>query len=265
MKETHPDTPALSARRLTLGYPRAKPPVQLCKPLDFQLKAGSLTAVIGVNGIGKSTLLRTLAGMQPALDGSTELLGTPATRLAPNEKARVLSVVLTDAPASRNLKVRELVALGRHPYTNWLGSLSEADRESVRGALEEMELLDLADRACYTLSDGQLQRVLIARALAQETPVILLDEPTTHLDLYHKVRILKGLREIALSRGKTVVFTTHEIDLAIQLCTHLLLLQEKEFAFGQPCELIASGAFESLFPTDTVQFDPELGAFKVRK
>jgi iron complex transport system ATP-binding protein len=226
---------------------------------------GSLTAVIGVNGIGKSTLLRTLAGMQPALDGITELLGIPAARLGPNEKARLLSVVLTEPPASRNLKVRELVALGRHPYTNWLGALTDADRESVRVALQQMELTELADRACHTLSDGQLQRVLIARALAQETPLILLDEPTTHLDLYHKVRILKGLREIALTRGKTVVFTTHEIDLAIQLCTHLLVLHEKEYAFGPPGELIASGAFESLFPTDTVQFDPELGAFKVRK
>lgn len=223
--------------------------------LDFALPSGSLTAIIGINGVGKSTLLRTLAGLQPSLGGTVQIIGQDTSKLSPREHARQLSIVLTDPPASRNLSVRELIALGRHPYTNWLGQLSEADNKSIDMALERTALESLADQPCHSLSDGQLQRVLIARALAQETPLVLLDEPTSHLDLHHKVRILKLLRDISQQPGKAVVFTTHEIDLALQLCTHMLVLLPLDYAFGTPEALIKSKVLESLFPTDSVTFD----------
>lgn len=231
--------------------------------LDFELHAGSLTAIIGINGVGKSTLLRTLAGLQPLLSGSIEILGVDSENLSPKQQAKQLSVVLTNPPASRNLSVRELIALGRHPYTNWLGQLSDSDQQSIADALQQTALEPLAHHACHSLSDGQLQRVLIARALAQQTPLVLLDEPTSHLDLHHKVRILKLLRDISQQPGKAVVFTTHEIDLALQLCTHMLVLFPDNYAFGTPQELIKSKVLESLFPSDSVTFDTMQQRFNI--
>nr|WP_221898760.1 ABC transporter ATP-binding protein [Robiginitalea sp. SC105] len=263
--ENSPEKPALEVQGLQIGYPGANPPLSLCGTLEFDLPEGVLTAVIGVNGVGKSTLLRTLGGLQPAISGRIRIGGQPASGIPAASRARLQSIVLTEPPASRNLTVAELVALGRHPYTNWLGKLSPEDSRITGEAIRRMELEALRDRPCHTLSDGQLQRVLIARALAQDTPLILLDEPTTHLDLYHKVRILKGLRSIAHETRKTILFTTHEIDLAIQLCDRMLILQQAESVFGEPCELIRVGAFEELFPEDTVIFDPDSGVFRINK
>ena len=265
MPEKKPSIRPLVARSLCIGY---RNPTLLLGPedgLDFSLDPGTCTAIIGVNGVGKSTLLRTLAGMQPALSGSVELLGSPLDTQDAALRACRLSVVLTEPPASRNMSVSELVRLGRYPYTDWIGRFSEEDRTAVHQALQDMALQEMEHKACHTLSDGQLQRVMIARALAQSTPVMLLDEPTTHLDLYHKVRILKSLKHIAEMQGKTIVLTTHEIDLAIQLCSHILVLQEEGYAFGTPGELIAAGAFQALFPPDTVTFDSGQGTFRVKK
>jgi iron complex transport system ATP-binding protein len=203
--------------------------------------------------------------MQPALEGSIQIQGSPLAKLPPAEKARLLSVVLTEPLSSKNLYVSELVRLGRHPYTNWLGQLTQTDLQKVREALSKMELENIAEQPCHTLSDGQLQRALIARALAQDTPLMLLDEPTTHLDLYHKVKILKLLREIAHSTRKSILFSTHEIDLAIQLCDFILVLQPGHAHFGSPCELIEAGDFDELFPRDTIHFDPQSGMFRVKK
>ena len=257
--------PILEATGLRIGYPGAKPPLSLCGELNFGLPSGLLAAGAGINGVGKSTLLRTLGGMQPELSGEIRIGGKPAAKLPAQRRARLQSLVLTEPPASRNLTVTELVALGRHPYTNWIGQHTGEDRECIEKALQRMELGNLRERPCHTLSDGQLQRVQIARALAQDTPLILLDEPTTHLDLYHKVQILKGLRAIAHDTGKTVLFTTHEIDLAIQLCDRILILHRDRSVFGDPCQLIEQGAFEKLFPEETVRFDRESGAFRIAK
>ena len=233
--------------------------------MGFRLSPGTLNAVVGVNGVGKSTLLRTLTGMQPALEGTVRIAGTPIDEIPLLKRAQLLSVVLTEPLASGNLKVAELVSLGRHPYTNWLGVLSAEDRLRVRESLRKTELEPLASQPCHMLSDGQMQRVLIARALAQDTALMVLDEPTTHLDLYHKVKILKLLQEVAHSTGKTILFSTHEIDLAIQLCDHMLILQPGIASFGSPCQLIEKGDFEHLFPRDTVLFDADTGRFRVQK
>lgn len=181
------------------------------------------------------------------------------------ELAAMVSIVLTEPIASKNLSVLELVALGRQPYTNWIGTLAQKDKSKILEALNVLELTELQHKKCYELSDGQLQRALIARALAQETTLMLLDEPTSHLDLYHKVQILKLLKSIAHKTQTTVLFTSHEIEMAIQLCDKILILGKCENHFGDPCELIEQKAFEKLFPTDTVTFDARSGSFRIEK
>lgn len=226
---------------------------------------GELTAIVGVNGIGKSTLLRTLGKVQPKLSGEINLHDKPLEDHRPLELATKISMVLTEPIASKNMTVQELVSLGRQPYTNWIGTLTTKDKSQIKTALQLLELEPLQYKKCYELSDGQLQRVMIARALAQDTAIIFLDEPTTHLDLYHKVQILKVLKSIAHQTQKTVVFTSHEIEMAIQLCDKILLLNGAENQFGQPCELIEQRAFEHLFPKDTVSFDSKTGTFRIEK
>lgn len=251
----------ISIGGLSIGYGKTK----IAQNINFSLESGSLCAIVGINGIGKSTLLRTIGGFQPKLSGFIQVLGHDLESQQPEQLAKELSVVLTEPPASKNLTVQELIALGRQPYTNWMGKLTETDKNQISESLNAFLLTDLRDRKCHELSDGQLQRVLIARAMAQDTPVILLDEPTTHLDLYHKVQILKMLRELAHERKKTIIFTTHEIELAIQLCDRMLLLDGSENPFGDPCKLIEEKHFEHLFPADMVQFDPKTGSFRVKK
>jgi iron complex transport system ATP-binding protein len=255
----------LEARALSIGYKHGKQRFPVASNICFSLGRGELAAIVGVNGIGKSTLLRTLGRIQPALKGQTLLNGKPMESFKDRELASELSVVLTDPIASRSLSVAELVSLGRHPYTNWIGSIGDEDKKSISRAIETVGLQELQHKKCYELSDGQMQQVLIARALAQDTALMLLDEPTTHLDIYHKVQVLELLRRIAHENGKTIFFTTHEIDMAIQLCDRILLLDNKENPFGDPCTLIEEKRFENLFPPDLIKFDAETGTFRVHK
>ncbi len=220
---------------------------------------------MGVNGIGKSTLLRTLGLFQEPLSGSLSLKDRPLEDYSVPELSKLISVVLTEPLSTRNMTVWELIALGRQPYTNWIGSLSRDDRKRINEVIQQMDLTMLKNRKCYELSDGQLQKVLIARALAQDTDLLLLDEPTTHLDLYHKVQILKTLQHIAHSSQKMIIFTTHELELAIQLCDRILIIGQENHYYGEPCELIARKNFDTLFPADLIQFDGKSGTFKVRK
>jgi iron complex transport system ATP-binding protein len=251
----------LKARSLAIGYHGHA----VAKDLDFDLHPGELMAIVGINGIGKSTLLRTLGSVQSKISGSVEINGTPLEQFSPKDLALEISVVLTEPVASKNLTVFELVALGRQPYTNWLGTLTKEDHLKINHALLILELTPLKNNKCYELSDGQLQRVMIARAFAQDTSLILLDEPTTHLDLYHKVKILKLLKSISKQTHKTIIFTSHEIELAIQLCDSMLLLNGIENPFGPPCTLIEQKAFDQLFPSDTVTFDAKTGTFRIEK
>ena len=226
---------------------------------------GEVAAIVGINGIGKSTLLRTLGNVQPKLSGNITLNTIPLEQHAVQELALEISVVLTEPIASKNLTVLELINLGRQPYTNWIGTLTEEDKEKISLAMDMLQISELKTKKCYELSDGQLQRVMIARALAQDTQLILLDEPTTHLDLYHKVQILKLLKYIAHKTNKTILFTTHEIEIAIQLCDKMLILEGQQSIFGSPCELIQMKSFENLFPSDTITFDSQTGSFRVNK
>ena len=178
--------------------------------------------------------------------------------------ARQLSVVLTENVSQTNLSVQELIALGRQPYTNWIGTLSEADKEKTKAAIEAIQITDLSDKKCFELSDGQLQKVMLARALAQDTDIIVLDEPTTHLDLYHKVSVLKLLQKLAQETNKTILFSTHEINVTLSLCDKVIVMKEDATHFGTPQKLIEEQAFDDLFPADLVGFDADSGSFKIK-
>lgn len=229
------------------------------------MKQGEFSAIIGINGIGKSTLLRTLGKVQPNLSGNIVLSNKDINSYSALHLASKLSLVLTESLASKNLTVLELITLGRQPYTNWIGKLLDTDKQKIQEAIAMVGLDALKYKKCYELSDGQLQRVMIARALAQDTSIILLDEPTAHLDLHHKVQILKLLKDIAHKTKKTVLFTSHEIEMAIQLCDKILILKEASFEFGEPHRLIQNQSFERLFPIDTIKFDAKTGSFKIEK
>lgn len=254
----------LKADGLSIGYFSKKKTNVIAKGINFNFPEGMLVSLVGANGIGKSTLLRTLSGIQKPIDGSVLIHNKQLDTHHPIELATLLSVVLTEAPTSKNLSALEFVSLGRQPHTNWMGNLSATDKEKVVWALTQTDTADLKYRSCYELSDGQMQRVAIARALAQDTSIILLDEPTTHLDLYHRANILKLLKKLAKETGKTILFSTHEIDLAIQLSDQMILMTEEETLIDAPEQLIKNGHFNELFPKDTIFFDSNTGRFTIK-
>ena len=202
------------------------------RDLNFTLPDGTMTALLGANGCGKSTLLRTLAGLQPALSGTYSLsgeAGLTAERSDSNsglsaERSKLLALVLTERISVESATVTDVVAMGRYPYTSFLGTLTAADRRIVREAMEQVGVAELADTYYNDHSDGEKQRILIAKALAQQTPVILLDEPTAHLDLPSRIRTLNLLRDIAHNQGKTILISTHELDLALRSADNILLM-----------------------------------------
>ncbi|MBF8149320.1 ABC transporter ATP-binding protein [Winogradskyella sp. F6397] len=264
MKENNQHT-ILKANQLSIGYKSKKAETVVASNINFELQKGQLIGLVGANGIGKSTLLRTLIKVQPELSGSISLNNKDLRSTSILELAKQLSIVLTEPLTSKNLSVFELVSLGRHPYTNWIGNLTEADTTIINDALVLVNILDLKDKKCYELSDGQLQKVMIARALAQDTDVIVLDEPTSHLDMYHKAYILKLLQKLTKETGKTILFSSHEIDLAIQLCDTMIVMQKDNVVCDLPCQLISKGVFNSLFPEDLIVFDDKTGSFRVTK
>ncbi|MBX2829278.1 MAG: ABC transporter ATP-binding protein [Flavobacteriaceae bacterium] len=254
----------LKAQGLSIGYSSKKAKHIIADRMDFEFREGELIGLVGANGIGKSTLLRTLSGMQKALEGEVYISGIALSSYPHSELATQLSVVLTEAPSSKNLSVTEFISLGRQPHTNWLGTLSDLDKEMILWAMEQTDTNEIKDRKCFELSDGQMQRVAIARALAQDTPLIILDEPTTHLDLYHRAYILKLLKRLANDTSKTILFSTHEIDLAIQLSDKMMVMTPDSMVMDEPCNLISGGHFEDLFPKDSIYFDTKTGRFSVK-
>lgn len=255
----------LETKNLTIGFYAKKKPILVVNTINFKAESGELIGVIGANGIGKSTLIRTLANLQPKLSGQIYIENKELEYFSEIQLATKLSVVLTEKPASKNLSVFELVALGRYPYTNTMGQLTKTDLEIIKTALTETESFELQDKKCYQLSDGQFQRVLIARALAQNTPIILLDEPTTYLDLYHRGYILKLLKKLTQAHKKTIILSTHEIDLALDTCDKLLVLTPSKTFYNTPNQLIKEGVFNSLFPKEIVTFNTKTRTFKLKK
>lgn len=228
------------------------------------LHQGELVCLLGPNGSGKSTLIKTMAGMQSPLEGSVYLAGDDMIQFTPKEIARKLSTVLTDRILIGNLSVFTLVSLGRSPYTGWTGRLRTEDEEATLQAIQSTGLEPLAERDISTLSDGERQKTMIARALAQDTDTILLDEPTAHLDLPNRVEIIRLLRKLARETGKSILLSTHELDLALKAGDKVWMLNEGgELFTGVPEDLVLNGTFEAVFERDSFDFDRTTGSFNL--
>lgn len=254
----------LETRDLEIGYRKKREVQSITSGINIEINQGELIAVVGINGAGKSTLLRTLSGIQQPLKGQCYINNKKFPNINPSELSRSISLVLTEQLISKNLSVIELVALGRQPYTNWIGRLTRKDLKMVMNAIHLVNIEDIKDKKCHELSDGQFQKVLIARALAQDTSLIVLDEPTTHLDLYHKAYVLKLLHQLSRETNKAILFASHEINLALQLCDKILILKDHKALFGKPSDLISSEAFSDLFPGNLIHFDKESSSFKIK-
>lgn len=227
----------LQTKDLTIGY-GAK---IIQSGINLKLDGGLLVGLVGQNGVGKSTLLRTLAGFQKSLSGEIRIKNRSLEKISSEDRSKLISVVLTERPASLNLTTLDLIQMGRYPYTNWLGNLTPEDDMAIIQAVEDCQLEHVITRRLYELSDGQLQKVLVARALAQDTDLIILDEPTSHLDLRNKVEILDLLRRIATA-GKGVLISTHEISLAAKVCDEFWCMDfDAEIEADKPDALIRSG------------------------
>ena len=251
----------LTTSNLSIGYKTKRSTITIAENLNLNLQEGKLIALIGANGIGKSTLLRTITGIQKPISGTVYLNEKNIHELDPLTLAQNLSVVLTEKLPPSNLTVWELIALGRQPYTNWIGKLTNNDIAKINEAIELTQIEHLVSKKHYEISDGQLQIVLIARALAQDTPLIILDEPTTHLDLLHKAALLRLLKKLTLETQKCILFSTHDIDMAIQLSDEIIIMTPEAVVQDQPCNLIMKGSFNTLFQDEHIVFDAEKGRF----
>lgn len=239
----------ITLEQLTLGYDRRT----LLRDVSCTLEAGHLTALTGRNGTGKSTLLRAIAGLNRRYTGRILLNGHDARSLMPEQTARTLAFVNTERVRVTNMRCRDAVALGRAPYTGWTGRLSEADRDAISRALARTGMTDYADRKLDTLSDGECQRVMIARALAQDTPIILLDEPTSFLDLPNRYDLCSLLQRLAHDEGKCILFSTHELDIALRLADDIMLLDPPGLHLMPAPQMRRSDILRRLFGPATPQ------------
>lgn len=214
---------AITTNRLTVGYRGHR----VVEDISLSLPCGRLVCLLGPNGAGKSTLLRTLCGFQPPIAGTVTISGSDITTMSAAEVARLVSVVLTDRPLTPSLTATEMVGMGRAPYTGFWGRLSDDDHRLVSEAMQTVGIAPLATRRMGRLSDGERQKVMIAKALAQHTPVIVLDEPTAFLDYPSKVAVMKTLARLAHDEGKTILMSTHDLELAAQLGDELMEIENK--------------------------------------
>ena len=252
------------AKNLAIGYPKKKGFITVHDSINFHIDQGSFIAVLGKNGIGKSTLLKTLITEIKPVNGSIQLFDKEVDEYSSKELSGMISVVLTGAIPLNQLTVYELVALGRQPYTNWIDSLTSDDRSIIENALKVTETNSFSDKKIYELSDGMKQRVLIARALAQNTPIMILDEPTVHLDLYHTVSIFELLKTLVNQFNKTVIISSHQLNLALKFASSFIIMTDESVAFGDKSALIEKKCFENLFPNKSVFFDSNIEQFVVR-
>ena len=236
----------------------------LIENLSAEVRRGQLTALVGRNGTGKSTLLRAIAQLGEVMAGDIFIDGAPLRTLSPSDMASRVAFVTTDKVRIANLRCRDVVALGRAPYTNWIGRMQEQDKAIVERALASVGMSDYADKTMDRMSDGECQRIMIARALAQQTPIILLDEPTAFLDMPNRYELCTLLRRLAHDEQKCILFSTHELDIALSLCDAIALISPPELHILPTDEMVRSGHIERLFTTGIVEFDPTTRAVSIK-
>lgn len=261
------DTPVIKASDLKIGYPlKGGRQKVIHEGLELQIFPGEVTCLLGLNGAGKSTLLRTLCGFQPALGGDIYLKKKLLSDYSQSELSLLLGVVLTDKTNAGGITVYDLVSLGRHPYTGFFGQLKGKDHRVIRQSLEAAGIDHKSQNFVSELSDGERQKAMIAKTLAQECPTIILDEPTAFLDVTSRIETMVLLRKLAVEQQKAILLSTHDLDLAIQMGDRLWLLErERPLISGSPEDLILSGAFESFFQKDGIVFDPTTGKLNTVK
>jgi iron complex transport system ATP-binding protein len=254
----------LTFESLLIGYKSGKNRKVLLPPLSACAHEGELIAVVGQNGIGKSTLLRTIAGLQGELSGTVVINGKPISTYSRMDFAQNIGYISTEPVKVINMKVYDLVALGRFPHTGWLGKLTDNDHNVIGDAIEKVGMNLFENRYITELSDGERQRVMIARVLAQDTDLLIMDEPTAFLDIKSKYEIIHLLHDLSKKRGKTIIFSTHDLNIALSEADKMWLILKDLFVEGAPEDLILNGALDELFKDSLVRFNRKDGSFTFR-
>ena len=256
----------IELKNLSIGYEQSGGiRLEILKGIDFSASPGEMVALIGRNGIGKSTLLRTIVGFQKYFSGNIKLNGQELSAINTRKIARIISFVSTESIRVANMTVFDLVAFGRFPYTNWIGRLTDDDKQKVSMAIHKVGLGGFENRYVIQLSDGERQRAMIARSLAQDTPVIILDEPTAFLDVSNKYEIFHLLQALAKEKGKTVIISTHDLNIALREVDKLWIVTETENYQGAPEDTVLNGWPEKLFKNENIGFDLQEGEYFFKK
>ena len=257
-------TEILSLNSLKIGYASGRNENLLLPPLNACANKGELIAVIGKNGIGKSTLLRTLAGLQPSLGGDILYSGKNIRDYSRKDLAQKIGYISTEIVKVSNMRVYDLVALGRFPYTNWIGKIDLKNHEVITDAIEKTGISTLSGRFISELSDGERQKAMIARILAQDTGIMVMDEPTAFLDIGSKFEILHLMHLLSQNSGKTIIFSTHDLNVAMSQADKIWLILDNRLLEGAPEDLMIKGSFDHLFDSSVVQFNSENGTYSFR-
>lgn len=255
------DNDILTLKGLSIGYKSGRKKTLILPPLSAMARQGELIAVIGRNGIGKSTLLRTLAGLQPFLDGGILYNGRNIRDYSIKELAAKVGFISTEIVRVSNMRVYDLVSLGRYPYTNWFGRIDSANDGIIKNAIEMTGIGALSDRLVSELSDGERQKAMIARILAQDTGIMIMDEPTAFLDIGSKLEILHLMHILSQKNGKTIIFSTHDFNAAMSQADKIWLITDEMLTEGAPEDLMLRGSFDHLFDSAAIQFNSENGTY----
>jgi iron complex transport system ATP-binding protein len=250
---------------LYVGYWKGREQISLLEGINVNIHKGELTAILGRNGTGKSTFLRTICGLQESISGKVIIQGTPIDDLSLAERAKKVSFVSTEPVHVSHMKIFDLIALGRAPYTGWLGRLSIHDQKIISDAISATGLSEKQDAFIDELSDGERQRAMIARALAQDTDIIYLDEPTAFLDVINRYDIFHLLHTLTRQKDKTIVFSTHDLQIALSESDRILLLENKRLIQGAPEDLLLSDEIRILFDREHLEFNRENATLSLKK
>ena len=254
-------TTVLEVKSLTIGYGKDASATKIAEGINFALNQGELALILGCNGAGKSTLLRTLSSVQHPLSGEVKICGEDIFETSPRELAQRVAAVFTDKTMAGGLLVEEVVALGRYPYTGFFGKIGREDREMVQSSLSLVGMADKSKKYLSQLSDGERQKIMIAKALAQQTPLIILDEPTAFLDLPSRIEILYLLKRLTKEENKTILLSTHDVEQSLSVADKLLLINSGKMKLKSTTEAIEGGDVERLFEDRGIAFDKNTGRF----